>query len=332
MQKFSQYMNNWLYDKNGYYSKYKRIGKDGDFYTAVSSSRFFGGSIGKKFVDMVNNGDISEDTTLIEIGAHHGYLLADMIQFIYTLKPELIKTLKFAIVERYQHLRDAQIEYFQKSFGENIKLIHFNDIKDIKLDEAFIVANEIFDAFPCELIKDGQMAYINQENFQIEFRKPTPEIQNKIDRYKLIKGEIPTGYEEFAKILSQNIKKFDFITFDYGDLEARTDFSIRIYDKHKVYPYFEENLNMQKLFANSDITYDVNFQILKDSFEDYDIKCVEYSTQLKALVNFGLIDLLKILQDNVSNEIYIKEVAKVKTIIEPSIMGERFKMIYFKKI
>ena len=96
--KFSNYMSNWLYGENGYYSNYKTIGKEGDFFTAVSTSAFFGGTIGKRAVDVINEGYLPKDTTIVEIGAHHGYLLADMIQFIYTLQPELLKTLKFAII------------------------------------------------------------------------------------------------------------------------------------------------------------------------------------------------------------------------------------------
>ena len=46
--KFSEYFNSWLYENDGYYSKYKQIGKKGDFYTAVSTSSFFGGTIGKR--------------------------------------------------------------------------------------------------------------------------------------------------------------------------------------------------------------------------------------------------------------------------------------------
>ena len=42
---FSEYMNAWLYEEEGYYKKFKAIGKSGDFYTAVSTSRFFGASI-----------------------------------------------------------------------------------------------------------------------------------------------------------------------------------------------------------------------------------------------------------------------------------------------
>ncbi|WP_419767552.1 hypothetical protein [Arcobacter sp.] len=53
--KFSTYFNNWLYGKDGYYTKYKVIGKDGDFFTALSTSTFFRGSIAKKIVNTIGN-------------------------------------------------------------------------------------------------------------------------------------------------------------------------------------------------------------------------------------------------------------------------------------
>ena len=134
---FSSYFNNWLYGKNGYYANYKSIGKGGDFYTAVSTSKFFGGSIGKRVVNVIEEGFLPIDTTIVEIGAHHGYLLSDMIEFIYTLNPKLIKTLKFAIVERYEHLKIKQKEYFKQCFGDEIELIHYDDIKELKLDDSF---------------------------------------------------------------------------------------------------------------------------------------------------------------------------------------------------
>ena len=54
--KFSTYFNEWLYGKEGYYTKYRTIGKDGDFYTSVSTSKFFGGSIGNKAITTIQSG------------------------------------------------------------------------------------------------------------------------------------------------------------------------------------------------------------------------------------------------------------------------------------
>ena len=332
---FSSYFQDWLYGDSGYYSTYKNIGKEGDFFTAVSTSGFFGGSIGKKAIKSIDDGFLSSDTTIVEIGAHHGYLLADMIQFIYTLRPELLKTLKFAIVERFEHLRVAQKEYFKQCFGDEIELIHYKDISEVELDDAFVVANEIFDAFPCELVytnEDDKLQVAQVENDKIEFVDCDDEnIINFCKKYNITKGEVAVGYEQFAKDLSNGIKKFEFVTFDYGEKYPRNDFSCRVYAKHNVHPIFEDDLNLKELFGTSDITYDVNFTHVIDSFKNVEVENVSYDTQLKALVDFGIIELLEILHKNVNEDVYLKEANKVKTLLEPTGMGDRFKVAIFRK-
>ena len=332
--KFSDYFNSWLYSNEGYYTKYKAIGKDGDFFTAVSTSIFFGGSIGKKIVDTILKNELPANTTILEIGAHHGYLLADIIQFIYTLNPKLLETLNFAIVERFEHLQIEQKEYLKNCFGDSVKIEFYNDISEVKLDNAFIVANEIYDAFSCELVftKDDKLQIAMVENDKIIFEDCLDEkIINNCKKYKITKGELALGYEEFAKAICSNIKNFHFLTFDYGEKYPRNDFSCRVYSKHEVFPIFEENLDLKKLYKNSDITYDVNFSQVLDSFTDICNCKVEYQTQLKALVEFGILDLLEILQKNVSEENYLKEVQKIKTLLDPTGMGDRFKMLLIKK-
>lgn len=332
--RFSQYFNEWLYGKDGYYSSYKSIGKDGDFYTAVSTSKFFGGSIGKRIVDVIQSGYLHENSTILEIGAHHGYLMADMIEFIYTLKPELLSTLKFAIVERFEHLRIKQKEYLKECFGDAIKFVHYNDISEVKEENAFVVANEIFDAFACELVytKDNELQRAEVNDHKIEFVKNDSEYLEKIcKKYNIKKGEIGIGYEEFAASLCNNIGKFEFITFDYGDKYPRNDFSARIYHKHNVHPIFEDNINLKDLYANSDITYDVNFAHLIDSFKNAGAENLAYETQVKALVNFGIIELLEMVKEHASQNEYLREVQKAKTLLEPTGMGDRFKMASFRK-
>jgi SAM-dependent MidA family methyltransferase len=340
MVKFSEYMHTWLYAKDGYYATHKTIGKEGDFYTAVSSSMFFGGSIAKKFLSSIEDGFLSKNSTIVEIGAHKGYLLADIVQFIYTLKPELLKTLEFIIVEPFEENQKAQIEYFEESFGNAVKLLHVKSPKELICKEAFIVANEIFDAFTCNVVYGNKMLYMS--NHKAEFQEIEPDIKNLAKKYNITKGEVAVGYEEFAKELALYIEKYEFVTFDYGDKKAREDFSLRIYDKHKVYPFFaltdliedeelKEEVKLETLFAKSDITYDVNFEHLIGAFVQSGATLYAYETQMKALVNFGLIELLDMMQKNVTQEKYKIEVDRVKTLIDPSFMGERFKMACFRK-
>jgi SAM-dependent MidA family methyltransferase len=52
---------------------------------------------------------------------------------------------------------------------------------------------------------------------------------------------------------------------------------------------------------------------------------------MKALIDFGLIELLDILKTNTSQKAYNAEMNRVKTLIDPAFMGERFKMCCFRK-
>ncbi|MDP3587846.1 MAG: SAM-dependent methyltransferase [Sulfuricurvum sp.] len=320
-------MNEWLYGENGYYGTYRPIGKKGDFYTAVSTSKFFGGTIAKHIVARIDDGFLAPDSLICEIGAHHGYLLADIIEFLYTLRPKLLGTLRFGIIERFNALQDQQKSYFFDSFGDVITLEHYHDVSEINASNAFFIANEIFDAFACELLYKDKIGRL--EEGKIVFDQESPEVLKHAEKYKKDRGEIAVGYEEFAKSMVLSIPKFEFMSFDYGELEARSDFSIRVYQGHQVTPLFDEELVLDNVFGTTDITYDVNFSHVRDAFEAQGIKCVQFSTQLVALIEMGILDLLSMLKENASDEIYTQELEKVKILITPSLMGERFKMIRF---
>jgi SAM-dependent MidA family methyltransferase len=75
----------------------------------------------------------------------------------------------------------------------------------------------------------------------------------------------------------------------------------------------------------------VNFQHLIDSFNSVEINLIKYDTQLKMLIKFGITNLLKQLYENANENIYLKEINKVKTLLEPTGMGDRFKAVIFRK-
>ena len=342
MVKFSSYMQEWLYGKEGYYTDFKKIGKEGDFYTAVSATPFFGGAIAKRIIKIIKDGFLPENSTILEIGAHQGYLLADIVQFIYTLEPKLLKTINFAILEPQKNILLTQKKYMEQSFGDEINIKYFSSFNELKLDNAFIISNEIFDAFKCEVIKDDKMLYVENDKFY--FDDMNDEIQEKAKKYSIKKGEIAVGYDEFAYQLSNHIKRFEFVSFDYGEMEHRGEYSLRVYHKHQVYPFFSltrfaqdeklksEGIDIKLLYKNSDITYDVFFRQLIDEFEKAGIKKEYYMTQMKAMVEFGILELFEILKNNSDETTYLKELNKAKVLIDPSFMGERFKCIIFRKI
>lgn len=58
---------------------------------------------------------------------------------------------------------------------------------------------------------------------------------------------------------------------------------------------------------------------------------VELKAQMVALVDMGILELLEILKEKVDEKLYTQELEKVKILIMPSFLGERFKMIRFRK-
>jgi len=329
MTKFSDYMSEWLYGDDGYYATYKNIGKEGDFYTAVSTSKFFGGSVARHIISLVDEGFLARDGVICEIGAHHGYFLADVIEFIYTLRPKLLSSLKFVIIERFDELQEQQREYFEESFGDVINLTHYKSLDELRCKNAFFIANEIFDAFACELYYKGKTARVDGHN--IEFDVYNKWVDAKAKKYNKDRGEIAIGYEEFALSMANSCDKFEFMSFDYGEMQARPDFSIRVYAKHKVIPFFDEEIKRDELFKKSDITYDVTFEHVKDAYADVGVEFVELKAQMVALVDMGILNLLEMLKENADEKIYEQELQKAKMLIMPNFLGERFKMIRFRK-
>ena len=326
---FSSYMNDWLYGPDGYYTKYKSIGKTGDFYTSVSTSKFFGGTIAKHIVALVDEGFLKEDAAICEIGAHHGYLMADIIEFLYTLRPKLLESFSFVIIERQKALQEQQSEYFKACFGDVITLKHYASLSQMQVDNAFFYANEIFDAFACELFYKGKVADVIEG--KIVFEREDPAITELAMHQNRDRGEIAVGYEDFAKEMSTAAKRFEFMSFDYGEMAARSDFSIRVYAEHKVIPLFDEDEDAMAYFAKADITYDVVFSHVKEAFEAAGITFVAFQAQMTCLVEMGLLDLLSVLHQNAEEKIYKQELEKAKMLILPDFLGERFKMIKFRQ-
>jgi SAM-dependent MidA family methyltransferase len=327
--RFSTYMESWLYGEGGYYRNFKAIGKSGDFYTAVSTSRFFGASIANYFYQLIGEDASKREGWLVEIGAHQGYLICDMIEWLYSCDPTLVETLKFAIIERQPAVQEAQKAYIWERFGSDVQIAHFADIGELGAEYAFVVANEIFDAFPCELLKSGKISTVQEH--QISWQEATKEQLAWAKNHHLTQGEIAVGYDAFARSMAQGVERADFVSFDYGEAYVRNDFSIRIYSKHQVSPLFDEAVKLEESFGRDDITYDVNFSHVKEAFEEAGFEQIAYETQARALIRFGIIDILERFSKQTTPRRYASEADKIKTLIAPTMMGDRFKMIHLRK-
>lgn len=328
MISFGNYMQEWLYGKNGYYLN-AEIGKKGDFYTSVSASRFFGGCIAYHILNLLEKKELHLPLKIIEFGSDKGYLITDISQFLSAISIGL--EAEFMSIEPIEKLSRIQKDYFFKNTHSELK--SYRDIADVNIDKndcIFVLCNELFDAFSCEIVKDNQMAYIN--NHSLVWGEKSAEIARLCEKYNLNIGEVPYIIENFVKNLAgvlKKAKKSYFLSFDYGEWEKREDINLRIYKNHEVFNFMEISSNLSQYYTQSDITYDVNFSILDKEFSQNGAKRVFYETQAKTLINLGIIELLEKFAKQNSYESYLKEVNKIKPLISPGGLGERFKGISF---
>lgn len=311
-----------------------------DFYTAVSASRFFGGAIAKYILQSLESGAIRLPLNIIDLGANNANLLNDIRAFLGTLGFSVVENCNFIAVESspYHHSERSE-ESKRVDFYKNIAELKSANILCNRHN--IFIANEFFDALPCEIIDNGKMAFV--ENNRLIF-KPCDDkkVLEICENFKIYKGEIPLNYDEFCDEIKS--LKFMFIAFDYGDIAPRNDFSLRLFYKHKIQNFADiavdspnlitnpPNLtsdsanqvanqsNLSTLFGKCDITYSVPFFLLDRAFERIGATKILSKRQDLALVeDFGILDLLQDFHDSLDSttnrNIYLRESNKIKTLL-----------------
>ncbi len=361
--KFSDFFESWL--NESYYANAAKIGKSGDFYTAVSVGSFFGICIAREIlrlsadfsatqalsldaatssgasrqnfaaacelnldVSLVEKPQNSAKIAIVEIGSHDGRLLCDIAQAIFTLGgAAALDKFSFAIIEPHERLRELQRASFAESFGGEIALKHFASAREAKFKDAIFVANELFDAFKCEAVDGENMLFIKSGAAKFAPIKEG-EILTIARRFGISRGEIPIGYFRFAREICASAQRFYFIAFDYGQMGSSGDFSLRIYRNHEVFGFFEVQ-NLSDFYGKSDLTYDVNFEILRAAFEDAGAVTADFKRQIAALIDFGAVQLLELFMQKSGEKGYLNALLQFNHLRAE--FGEKFKMIKFKK-
>ncbi|HDZ5065335.1 TPA: SAM-dependent methyltransferase [Campylobacter jejuni] len=279
--KFSIFFHTWLHEN--YYKNAVNIGKNGDFFTAVSVGNLFGTLLAQHFLNLVDKKILKLPLELVEIGANEGYLSRDFLAALLELRPQIFSQISFFIIEPHEKLRTLQ-----KKTLEGVEFTHKNSLKECRFKNAFFFCNELFDSFACELIDDNKMAFV--ENFKLVFKNMDANLIAKCKTLNLKKGELSLELEDFFKDLNQACDQFIFAGFDYGIFNPQK-FSLRIYQKHEVFNPFE--ISLKDFFGKSDLTYNVNFTQVQNLIKEFDFKLLAFKKQSLALMDFGFEKLLE---------------------------------------
>ena len=347
-------MSQSLYDEqNGYYANAQRVGTKGDFYTSVSASKFFGGAIASYILSLLENGDLSLPLRIVEIGADKGYLLGDIALFLDALSHNVLQECTFITLEPFSSLAQIQMAHLASlSFSTPLHFATFRDCASCPLPNTptslFVITNELFDSFPCEVIKEDTMLYISQDS--PSWRGMWGEIEDKTKELlqnlalchtalnpAQYSGILPlwqpfiASLAHFAKAHTQSY----IVNFDYGNFDENQNTlqsNPRFFSAHTMQTlasFLAQNGDFKTLYQKVDITYDVDFTLLDILLRQAGFTAIFGSSQAKVLIEqMRLLELLESFHTQKGFSAYFKEIHKVKTLLHT--MGERFKGVCYK--
>ena len=322
-----------LYNKeHGYYMKKNPFGKSGDFITAPSISVLFSEMIAIWVISFWESLDCPRQFNLIELGAGSGEMMKILVR-TFNKFPKFKNSCKINILEKSQLLQQAQ-----KINIKDAKIKWLDDLSELNNFPCIFIANEFFDALPIkQFLKKEKKWYERHVKFtsdkKLEYLDVLFDMQ-KFEReikFKISYNQKFIEYSPLAtKYLEIIIKKIKLnsggiLIIDYAYLEREMKNTLQAVSKHKY-------CDVLKSFRNSDITYNLSFNLINKIIKKLGPCSSISTTQKKFLTKLGILDRAEILSKNMlfseKADIYFR----IKRLIDENQMGHLFKVMFIKNL
>ena len=324
-----KFIHNLLYaEKSGYYMKNNPFGKDGDFITAPNISILFSEMIAIWCVAFWENLGSPKRINIVEMGAGNGELMLQMIKVFEKFKEFKISS-NYYILEKSNFLKKIQ----KKKLKSN-KINWIDSINEIKNGPNIFLANEFFDALPIKQFMKKKNKWFEkkikeEENGKfklVDFITNIKSLEKKIginlsSNQKIIEFS-PLAFK-FLNILSKKINSFEggLLIIDYGYFEKKMKNTLQSVYKHKFNNIFHN-------LGNADITYSINFYLIKNIVNKLKLKVAGLTTQGEFLTRLGILQRAEILAKNLvfskKSDIYYR----LNRLINHRQMGKIFKVMF----
>ena len=326
---FDKFIDIALYHKKtGYYMKKNPFGKDGDFITAPNISILFSEMLAIWCIAFWEHLGCPKKINIIELGAGNGEMMYQMIK-VFERFNKFRESSNYFILEKSQFLKKIQ----KKKLNSH-KITWLNSINKLKNGPNIFLANEFFDALPIkQFIKKKNKWYeksIKKNNInKYEFVNVITNIKNlekKIEinlskNQKIIEFS-PLTYD-YLNIISKKINTFQggLLIVDYGYLKKKMRDSLQSVYKHNFN-------NVLDNFGKSDITYNLNFFLLKKIVKKLNLKVAGLTSQRNFLTRLGILNRAEILAKNLQFSKKADIYYRIKRLIDRNFMGELFKVMF----
>jgi NADH dehydrogenase [ubiquinone] 1 alpha subcomplex assembly factor 7 len=318
-----------LYNKkSGYYMKKNPFGKNGDFITAPNISILFSEMIAIWVISFWEKLNCPKQFNLIELGAGNGEMMKVLVN-TFNKFPQFKKSCRINILEKSNLLQKVQ-----KINTKSHKIKWLNSLNELNNFPCIFIANEFFDALPIkQFIKKEKKWYerhvkltVNRkfEYFDIPFdmQKFEKKINFKIS-YKQKFIEYSPLAAKYLETITNKIKLNNggLLIIDYAYLEKEMRDTLQAVSKHKY-------CDVLKSFRNSDITYNLSFNLINKIIKKLGPYSSLLTTQKKFLTKLGILERAEILSKNIPFSDKADIYFRIKRLIDESQMGYLFKVMF----
>ncbi len=321
-----------LYDKKkGYYINRNPFGQNGDFTTAPNISRLFSEMISIWIISYWQNLGSPKKFNLIELGAGNGEMMKIIIE-TFKRFPNFYNSCNIFIHEKSPNLIREQ-----KKKIKNRNILWIENFKKIKNFPSLFLANEFFDSLPIKQFLKKKNLWFEKfvdisdikKNKFLDKKVNINPIEKKLGfKFSTNQNFIeysPTGFK-YLKNIIKIINKHNggLLIIDYGYNSKKMKNTLQsIYKKR-----FS---NVLENIGKSDITYNINFNLIKNFLKKYKEINTKITTQRKFLINLGIQKRAEIISKNKTFSEKAEIYYRVKRLIDKKEMGNLFKVMFINK-
>ena len=320
-----------LYEpKIGYYNNRFPFGKDGDFVTSPIISNLFSEILAIWIISVWEKFEKPKIFNLVELGPGDGSLMNILTQ-TFKRFPEFNKSVNIFLYEK-----SSLLIKIQKRRIENKHIKWIKNYNSIKKGPVIFFGNEFFDAIPIKQFTVNNKIFlekcfsINNKGLKETYKKASLSDVSLIKSFNILNKqnfvEYPKlGFKELNKILKKiSALSGGVLLIDYGYLKPFNRNTLQTVMKNKKVKM--ENLN--NYIGKVDITYLVNFGLLKEFFEKKNFKVKNIVTQKFFLETMGIIERAKIIEKNMNDDQKKDLFLRLRRLLHKDSMGKLFKVIF----
>jgi len=294
-----------------YYSSPRNpIGLDGDFYTSADLDPVFGRLLARQFDQWSRDFD---SFTIVELGAGKGVLARDILEH---------RRFPYMILERSPAMRARQQELLKDYDVTWIDALPHGIT-------GCIFSNEFFDVLPVHrIVRRG--GALKEMYVTADFEETEGPLQEPVD-VPVAEGqvaEINLEARHWIRRIAASLERGYHLAVDYGYLReqfySQPRGTLMCYWQHQAVenPYIR--------IGEQDMTAHVNFSDLIDEGTAAGLETVSFTNQMDYLIALGILDEMASLATT-CDAVSIQRVLRIKKMILPGSMGERFKVLVQRK-